>query len=82
LNAIENEAKRRNSTRTELNFLEAFNCFPKITTPFTFILADSPIDDFFVGSRTDGRVSDQPAVAFDGVTFVLLDRGAIAAGFV
>jgi hypothetical protein len=39
------------------------------------------MDDFFDGSRTDGRMSDQPAVAFDGITFILLDKGAIAAGF-
>jgi hypothetical protein len=45
------------------------------------MIADSSIDDFSKGSRTDGRASDQPAVAFDGVTFVLLDGGAIIAGF-
>jgi hypothetical protein len=39
------------------------------------------MDDFFDSSRTNGRVSDQPAVAFDGVAFLVLDRGAIAAGF-
>jgi hypothetical protein len=39
------------------------------------------MDDFFDDSRTDGRVLDQPAVAFDGVAVILLDRGAIAAGF-
>jgi hypothetical protein len=39
------------------------------------------MDDFFDGSRTDGPVSDQPAVVFDGVAFMVLGRGAIAAGF-
>jgi hypothetical protein len=43
------------------------------------MLADSSMDDFSKGSRTDERVSDQPAVAFDGVAFNLLDGGAIAA---
>jgi hypothetical protein len=42
------------------------------------MLADSPMDGFSEGCRTDQRESDQPAVAFDGVAFVLLDRGAIA----
>jgi hypothetical protein len=37
--------------------------------------------DFFDGSRTDGRVSDQLAIAFDCVAFILIDKGAIAAGF-
>jgi hypothetical protein len=32
------------------------------------------MDDFFDDSRTDGRVLDQPAVAFDGVAFVLIDK--------
>jgi predicted transcriptional regulator len=45
------------------------------------MLAVSPMNDFFDGLRTDRRVSDQPAVAFDGVTFILLEGGAIAAGF-
>jgi hypothetical protein len=48
---------------------------------FTVMLADSSMDDFSKGSRTDGRASDEPAVAFDGVTFVLLDGRAITPGF-
>jgi hypothetical protein len=40
---------------------------------FTFILADSSMDGFSEGSRTAGQVSDQPAVAFDGIAFMLLD---------
>jgi hypothetical protein len=43
------------------------------------MLADSSMDDFFVSSRTDGRIANQPAVAFDGIAFLVLDRGAIAA---
>jgi hypothetical protein len=39
------------------------------------------MEDFFDGSRTDGRMSDQPAVVFDGIAFILLDGGAIAVGF-
>jgi hypothetical protein len=45
------------------------------------MLADSPMDDFFVGSRTDRQVFDQPAIAFDGIAFMLLDGGAIAERF-
>jgi hypothetical protein len=48
---------------------------------FTFMLADSPRDDFSEGSRTDGQVSDHPAVAFDGIAFLRFDGGVIAAGF-
>jgi hypothetical protein len=43
--------------------------------------ADSLMDEFSEGSRTDGQAFDQPAVAFDGITFTLLDGGAIATGF-
>jgi hypothetical protein len=77
LNAIETEIKLRKSNQTEV-----FDCFLKITKQFTFILADSSMDDFSEGSRTVGWVSDQPAVVFDGIAFVLLDGGAIAVGFV
>jgi hypothetical protein len=45
------------------------------------MLADSAMDDFSEGSQTYGRVSDHPAVAFDGIAFMLLDAAAIAAGF-
>jgi hypothetical protein len=45
------------------------------------MLADSSMDDFSKGSRTDRRASDQPEVAFDGVTFILLDGGAISVEF-
>jgi hypothetical protein len=45
------------------------------------MLADSAMDDLSEGSRTDGRVSDHRAVAFDGIAFMLLDRAAIAAVF-
>jgi hypothetical protein len=38
-----------------LKFLIAFRIKAR---QFTFILSDSPMDDFFKGSRTDGRVSD------------------------
>jgi hypothetical protein len=79
LNAIENEVKRGKLNRS--NLPEVFDCFTKITGQFTFMRAGSPIDDFFDSSRADGRVSDQPVVAFDGVTFMVLDKGAIAAGF-
>jgi predicted transcriptional regulator len=64
-----------------VNFIEVFDCFTKITKQFTFMLADSPIDDFFVGSRTNGQAFDQPTVAFDGVTFMVLDREVIAGRF-
>jgi hypothetical protein len=37
--------------------------------------------DLFDGFRTDGGVSDQSAIVFDGVAFILIDQGAIAAGF-
>jgi hypothetical protein len=76
LSAIKGEGKL-----CKLNFIEVFDCFPKITRQLTFILAGSPMDDFFDGPRTDGRVSNQGAVVFDGVAFLLLDGGAIAAGF-
>jgi hypothetical protein len=67
--------------RTEPNLPKVFDCFPKITRQFIFILADLPMDDFFDGFWTDGWVSDQPAVAFDSVAFMVLDREAITAGF-
>jgi hypothetical protein len=72
----------QNSANPNGSYLpEVFDYFTKITIQFTFMLADSSMDDFFDGSRTDGRESDQPAVAFDGVAFMVLDRGAIAVGF-
>jgi hypothetical protein len=75
------DRKRSQTPQIEPNPTEAFDCFTIITSLFTFILAGLPMDDFFDGSRTDGQVSDQPAVAFDGIALILLDRGAIAAGF-
>jgi hypothetical protein len=45
------------------------------------MLADSPMDNFFDSSRRDRWVSDKPAIVFDGITFILLNGGAITAGF-
>jgi hypothetical protein len=78
---FERDQKRSETTQIESNLPEVFDCFPKITRQFTFILAGSPMDDFFDGSRTDGRVSNQAAVVFDGVAFMVLGRETIAAGF-
>jgi hypothetical protein len=39
------------------------------------------MDDFSKGSRTDGLASDQPAVSFDRIAFLMLDGGVIVAGF-
>jgi hypothetical protein len=58
----------------EPNLPEGLDSFPKITRLFTFVLAGSPMDDLFDGSRTYERVSDQPAVALDGIAFMVLDR--------
>jgi hypothetical protein len=78
---MRSKTRRNSANQIEPNLPEVFDCFTKITRHFTFILAGSPMDDFFDGSRTDGRMSDQPVVAFDAVAFMVLDRGAIAAGF-
>jgi hypothetical protein len=48
---------------------------------FTFMLALSSMDDFSEVPRTDRPVADQPTVAIDGIAFILLDWGAVAAGF-
>jgi hypothetical protein len=73
--------KGSETPQIDANFIEVFDCFTKISRNFTFVRPGSPMDDFFDGSRTDGRMPDQSAVAFNGIAFILLDRGAIAAGF-
>jgi hypothetical protein len=37
------------------------------------MIAGSPMDGFSEAAGTDQRLSDQPAVTIDSVTFVLLD---------
>jgi hypothetical protein len=78
---FERDQKRSEMTQIEPNLLEVFDRFLKLTRQLTFILAGSPMDDFFDGPRTDGRVSNQALVVFDGVAFVMLGRETIAAGF-
>jgi hypothetical protein len=42
------------------------------------MLVVSTVDDFSEAVRSDRRMPDQPAVAIDSVTFMLLDGGAMA----
>jgi hypothetical protein len=53
----------------------------KISDHFTFLHAVSPVGDFSEAARTDRPLSHQPRVTIDGVAFLLLDRGDIAAKF-
>jgi hypothetical protein len=55
-----------------------FECLRKISERFTFMLADSPMDDFSEDAQTDRPMFDKPETAIDSVTFLLVDGGAIA----
>jgi hypothetical protein len=64
------------------NVVDAFDWFTKISEALTSMLANSPMDDFSKAGQSDQRVSNHPTPTIDGVTFLLLDREAIAVRFV